>query len=129
MREMRKYSMSKWNENYYSGREVQKILGITEPSLRNLVNQRKIRKIIPPGRRNGVYLKAEIDKYAEKWLAFLAAEEPPKTVFRMARSEDMIAQENLDTRTIGPGGMPVETLKAWLDANGESDYHVYPNKK
>lgn len=115
----------KLSDKYYTGVEVQKMLGITEPSLRNLVQQKKIRKVTPPGRKNGVYLRNEIDKFAAQWEAFLMAKEPPKTTFRIAKSEDMVAQEKLDTRAIGAGGMPVETLKAWLEANGETDYHVY----
>ena len=115
----------KIGEKYYSGVEVQNKLGITEPALRNLVNQKKIKRIIPPGRKYGVYLRSEIDRYAEKWDAFLMAKELPKTVFRIARSEDLTAQEELDTRAIGAGGLPVETLKAWFSANEEIDYHVY----
>ena len=119
----------KLGDRYYSGREVQRMLGITEPALRNLVNQKKIKKYTPPGRKYGVYLKSEIDRYAEKWEAFLMAKELPKTTFRIARSEDMAAQEDLDTRSIGPGGLPVEALKAWYAANGECDYHVYHENK
>lgn len=116
-------------EKYYSGREVQKKLGITEPALRNLVNQKKIKKIIPPGRTYGVYLKSEIDRFAEKWEAFLMAKEPPKTVFRIARSEDMNTESDLDTRAVGTTGMPAEVKQAWLAVNGESDYHVYHDNK
>lgn len=116
-------------EKYYTGREVQRKLGITEPALRNLVNQRKIKKIIPPGRTYGVYLKTEIDRFAEKWEAFLMAEEPPKTIFRIARSEDMNAEQDLDHRSVGTIGMPAEVKRAWLAVNGESDYHVYHDNK
>lgn len=119
----------KLSEKYYTGREVQRKLGITEPALRNLVNQRKIKKIIPPGRTYGVYLKTEIDRFAEKWEAFLMAEEPPKTIFRIARSEDMTAEQDLDHRSVGTIGMPAEVKRAWLAVNGESDYHVYHDNK
>jgi len=33
-------------ERYYSGRDVQRKLGITEPALRNLVNQKKLKKVV-----------------------------------------------------------------------------------
>jgi hypothetical protein len=116
--------MAKLNERYYSGREVQRILGITEPALRNLVNQKKLRKIIPPGRKTGVYLKEEIDTYAEKWLAFLAAEEPPKTVFELGKLEDMEAVYKLAQRAISPTTMSAEQRKDWLEKNPESCYVV-----
>ncbi len=115
----------KLGDKYYSGREVQKKLGITEPALRNLVNQKRIKKVIPPGREYGVYLKTEIDRYAEKWEAFLMAKEPPKTIFRIARSEDMPQQEELDTRAIGPGGLSTERLKELSSVNGDINFHVY----
>jgi len=119
----------KLGEKYYSGREVQQKLAITEPALRNLVNQKKIKKYTPPGRKYGVYLRTEIDLFAEKWEAFLMAKEPPKTIFKIAKHDDMEAEHNLDTRAIGPNGMPTEVKQAWLAANGESDYHVYHDNR
>ena len=115
--------MPKLSDRYYTGREVQRKLGITEPALRNLVNQRKLRKIIPPGRTYGVYLKEEVDTYAEKWLAFLTAKEPPKTTFEKAKAEDMEAENALAQRAIGsPGRMTAEVRRAWLAKNPAGHY-------
>ena len=120
--------MAKINDRYYSGREVQRKLGITEPALRNLVNQRKLRKIVPPGREYGVYLREEVDTFAEKWLAFLTAKEPPKTTFEIAKSEDMKAVYELSKRAIGPT-MSAEVRQAWLKKNPESCYIVKHDDK
>lgn len=115
--------MPRLSDRYYTGREVQRKLGITEPALRNLVNQRKLRKITPPGRTYGVYLKEEVDTYAEKWLAFLTAKEPPKTTFESAKAEDMEAENKLAQRAIGsPGRMTAEIRQAWLAKNPEGHY-------
>jgi hypothetical protein len=115
--------MPKLSDRYYTGREVQRKLGITEPALRNLVNQRKLRKITPPGRTYGVYLKEEVDTYAEKWLAFLTATEPPKTTFEKAKAEDMEAENALAQRAIGsPGRMTADIRRAWLAKNPEGHY-------
>ncbi len=119
----------KLSDRYYSGREVQKILGVTEPALRNLVNQKKIKKFIPPGRKYGVYLRSEIDRFAEKWEAFLMAKEPPKTTFRIAKKADMDAEQDLDARAVSSNGMPADLKREWLEANDESDYHVYHDNK
>ena len=122
--------MAKISDRYYSGREVQRKLGITEPALRNLVNQRKIRKIIPPGKTYGVYLKEEIDTYAEKWLAFLTVQEPPKTTLEVATAEDMEAEQELARRAIGsPGLMTPEIRRAWLAKCPEGDYHLRHSNK
>ena len=120
--------MAKISDRYYTGRDVQRVLGITEPALRNLVNQKKLRKIIPPGKQTGVYLKEEVDTYAEKWFAFLTAEEPPKTTFEKANREDMEAVYELSKRAIGPT-MNAQTRQAWLSKNPESCYVVKHKEK
>lgn len=112
--------MAKLNDRYYSGRDVQRKLGISEPALRNLVNQRKIRKIVPPGREYGVYLREEIDTFAEKWLAFLTAKEPPKTTFEIAKIEDMKAVYELAKRSISPTTMNTELRQSWMEKNPEN---------
>jgi hypothetical protein len=119
----------KLSDRYYSGREVQRKLGITEPALRNLVNQKKIRKITPPGRQHGVYLKEEIDTYAEKWFAFLTAQEPPRTTFEIAKIDDMEAVYKLSQRAINPTTMNTETRQDWLKKNPETCYVVKHGEK
>ncbi|HEU5384203.1 MAG TPA: hypothetical protein VFV38_53095 [Ktedonobacteraceae bacterium] len=57
------------------------------------------------------------------------AEEPPNIVFRIAKKADMAAEQDLDTRAVGPNGMPADVKRKWLEANDESDYHVYHNNK
>ncbi len=122
--------MAKISDRYYSGREVQRILGITEPALRNLVNQRKLRKIIPPGRQYGVYLKEEVDTFAEKWLAFLTVKEPPKTTFALATDKDMDEEQELAKHAIGsPGLMTPEIRRIWLAKCPEGNYHLRHNNK
>ncbi len=121
--------MPKVSDRYYSGRDTQRKLGITEPALRNLVTQRKIRKVIPPGKQYGMYLKEEIDTYAEKWLAFLTAQDPPKSVFEIGGTEDMEAVYDLAKRAITPSTMNAELRKSWLDKNPESCYIVKHNNK
>ncbi len=120
--------MVKLSDRYYSGREVQRKLGITEPALRNLVSQKKLRKIKPPGRQYGVYLKEEVDTYAEKWFAFLTTQEPPKTTFEIAKPEDMDAVYELSTRALGQT-MSAETRRIWLSKNPESCYIVKHGEK
>lgn len=121
--------MVKLSDRYYSGREVQRKLGITEPALRNLVNQRKLKKVIPPGREYGVYLKEEVDTYAEKWFAFLTAQEPPKVTFEIAQAEDMEEVTKIAHRAISPMDMNAETRKEWLEKNPRSCYVVKHGNK
>jgi hypothetical protein len=59
----------------------------------------------------------------------LIAKAPPKTIFRVAKSEDLEVEEDLDTRSIGPGGVTADIKRTWLAVNGESNYHVYHDNK
>ena len=117
------------SDRYYTGREVQRLLNITEPALRNLVQQRRLRKVIPPGRQTGVYLKEEVDTFAEKWLAFLSDTEPPSTTFETASAEDMQSEYDISKRAIIPNTMSAELRRAWLDKNPEGNYVVKHNGK
>lgn len=121
--------MSNLSDRYYSGREVQRKLGITEPALRNLVNQRKIRRVIPPGKQYGVYLREEVDTYAEKWLAFLTAKELPKTTFETGKVEDMEGVYRLAQRAIVPKTMDAELRRDWIKKAPESTYVVKHDNK
>jgi hypothetical protein len=111
------------SENYYTGREVQRILGITEPRLRTLVANKTLKKVTPPGYKTGRYLKKEVDTFAQKWEAFLLAKDLPKTTFMLARPEDMEDEQELAERSVGPG-LSAEARRRLLTANPESDYHV-----
>ena len=57
------------------------------------------------------------------------AKEPPETVFRIAKRADMDAEQDLDARAVSPNGMSADLKRKWLEANNESDYHVYHNNK
>src|SRR5947209_10138658 len=120
--------MVKISDRYYSGRKVQRILGITEPALRNLVKQRKLRKVKPPGRQYGVYLKEEVDTFAEKWVAFLTAKAPPQTAFERANPEDMDNVVALASRARGQR-LSAEVRRNWLLKNPESCYVVRHSSK
>jgi hypothetical protein len=118
----------KLNDNYYTGREVQKLLGITEPKLRTLVANKQLTKYYPPGRQTAVYLKSEVNEFAEKWTAFLMAKEAPKTTFHIAMLDDMEEEYKLAKRALGQT-MSIETRKSWLEKNPLCDYIVkYGNK-
>lgn len=113
----------KLSDKYYTGREVQKLLGITEPRLRTLVTNKQLTKYFPPGRKTAVYLKAEVNAFAEKWEAFLLVKEPIKTEFAVAKHENMQAEYDFVQHVYGTS-ITVEQRQAWLAKNPEFDYIV-----
>jgi len=58
----------------------------------------------------------------------LTAQEPPKTVFELAKPEDMTAVYELSLRAIGPT-MNDELRRSWLEKNPESCYVVKHGEK
>ncbi|GER88061.1 hypothetical protein KDW_22230 [Dictyobacter vulcani] len=118
----------KLSDHYMSGREVQKLLGITEPKLRTLVSNNTLTKIVPPGRKTGLYIKSEVYNYAERWEAFLLAKEPPKASFAIAKVEDMPAEYELAKRVLG-ATMAIEQRQAWIKKNPECDFIVKYNDR
>ena len=108
------------NDKYYTGREVQRLLGINEPRLRTLVANKTLRKVTPPGYKTGRYLKSEVDAFAEQWEAFILAKEPPKTVFELAQAEDMESISELSRRAIHSITPTAEVRRNWLMANPEN---------
>ena len=74
-------------------------------------------------------MKEEIDTYAEKWLAFLTAKEPPKTTFDIAKPEDMDGVYDVATRAIAPKTMSAELRRSWLEKEPDSCFVVKHDKK
>jgi hypothetical protein len=75
-----------------------------------------------------VYLREEVDTYAEKWFAFLTDQEPPKTVFEVGKPEDMDGVYDLSKRAIGQT-MDADTRRGWLAKNPQCCYIVKHKEK
>jgi hypothetical protein len=58
-------------ENYYTVAEVKKILGITNDMLYNYVENGALKRVIPPGKRQGLYKRSEVDQLARELHAFI----------------------------------------------------------
>lgn len=114
-----------------------KLGGMASSSFKALVDKGQIRKIVPPGKVQGMYLKEDVDKLAEAMQKFVEvytlsltepAEQPPKTTFEIAKPEDMDAVYELSLRAIG-NTMNAETRRGWLAVNPESCYIVKHDSK
>ena len=116
-------------DKYYTPKEVQDKLGITEPALRNLVRTNQLHRITPPGKKHSVFAKEEIDSFLSRWLAFLSTEEPEKMEFHMGTLEDQEEELLLTRYMFGPAAHDMETRKAWFAKNKEIDYIVRDDGK
>ena len=62
--------LSQPEKNYYTAKEAQEILNMTYSALRNQVNIGNIHSFVPPGRRQAVYLKEDVDQLSREIEAF-----------------------------------------------------------
>ncbi len=109
-------------QGMYTAQEAIKIIGIPSTSFYSLVNAGEIRKIMPPGRKEGYYSKAEIDLYARNRKAFSEQYQDEKLDFGLALAEDLPAIREL-TASVSGGyahAVPEEVLKAWIRRNPQS---------
>jgi hypothetical protein len=113
-------------KGYYTAKEAREILGMTYSALQNQVNIGNLHPMTPPGRRQKVYPKKEVDELKREMDAWLMARTPAKaspTKFVQATAEDMPAAVELSRAVFGDLNIiPLEKRIQWLEKNPEIDY-------
>jgi hypothetical protein len=111
-----------YNKNYYKAKEAQERLGVDKNRFNYLVRTGKIKKFVPPGHSQGLYLKTEIDKLAREMLAFMAYDEKQGLQVMKAKTDDDFNEEHeLATLLFGHAVHSMETRRAWLEKNPDID--------
>ncbi|MBV9688319.1 MAG: hypothetical protein JO202_01275 [Ktedonobacteraceae bacterium] len=117
---------------YMTASEVKEMLGITDGKLYNYVDNGALERIFPPGRKQGVYRRSQVEQLARDLQAFISTRDEGNTTFRKATKEDIPicleiwlsshprAQRQETTATL-------ETRLAWLDKNPDLYYVVEHN--
>jgi predicted DNA-binding transcriptional regulator AlpA len=112
-------------EKYYTAAQVKAILGITDSTLYTYVNRGELQRIVPPHRKQGVYLRSEVDEMAREMAAFFATKVTTSSIFRKATKEDMPAGVALSAAIFGGVNIiPLERRIDWLEKNPDIDYIV-----
>jgi hypothetical protein len=115
-------------KNYYTAKEAQKRLGLDEGKFFYLVKTGRIKKVIPPGKKQGVYPKTDIDELAMEMLAFMTYDEKQGIQFMKAKTEEDIQEEyDLATFMFGAHVHDMETRQAWLAKNPDTDFIIRDN--
>jgi hypothetical protein len=111
---------------YYTPKEARDILGMTHSALLNQVAAGNLQRIIPPGRRQGVYLKEEVDRLKREmdtWLLSRQATNIELAKFVKATVEDMPEAVALSAAIFGGLNIiPLEKRVEWLKKNPDIDY-------
>lgn len=74
---------------YYTSAEVMQRLGITQEMLYTYVRSGRLTKVIPPGRKQAVYDKKQVDELVAEMEEFLVVSDRMPAIFSKARPEDM----------------------------------------
>jgi predicted DNA-binding transcriptional regulator AlpA len=108
---------------FYSATEVMKKLGIASSTLYHYVETGKIRRVVPPDKRDGYYIKAEIDRMVKAKELFMLQYATDTSVFEKAREEDVAGITDLGIELFGKNGSPnYETRLAQYHANPDIFY-------
>jgi hypothetical protein len=98
-------------------------LGIANSTLYHYVDTGKIKKVVAPGKKEGYYLKSEIDKMVKAKELFILQYAGDTSTFDIAQEEDMQGITDLGIELFGKSGAPsYETRLAQYKANPEIFY-------
>jgi hypothetical protein len=116
------------NKDYYTPKETREILGMTFSALQNQINIGNLHPITPPGKKQKVYPKREVDELKaelEAWSISRHLVKAPPTEFVKATTEDM--PQGVALAHVVFGGVntiSLETRLAWLQKNPLIDYFL-----
>lgn len=110
-------------KNYYTAKEAQERLGINDNSFYYLIRTGKIKKFTPPGKKQGLYPKHEIDRLSREFLAFMTYDEKQGLHFIKATTDDDFKEEHeLASLLFGNAIHNMDTRLAWIRKNPDIDF-------
>jgi len=118
----------KLSDLYYTAAEARQILGLTEHSFQYWVKSGKINKSILPGKKQGAYLKREIDRKAQQIERALFFADTKDLEFKSATVNDMDAESHLASLIFGRRALEadaMETARRLARISPDSTYHLY----
>jgi N-acetylglutamate synthase-like GNAT family acetyltransferase len=120
----------KESKDYYTAAQVKAILGITDGMLYNYVDNGALERIIPPGKKQGVYHRNQVEQLARDLQVFITTRNEQSTIFSKATKEDIPACIEIGASTypgIQQGITSLEARLAWLEKNPDLYYVVRHN--
>ncbi len=112
-------------EHYFSAREAQQQLGINVGAFYYLIDTGRIKKLTPPGKKQGFYSKHQIERLAREKLRCISDEEESGTIFRKATIDDIHEEYELALLMLnGSAGYGIPTYEAWLHKNPDTNFIV-----
>src|SRR5579864_5222491 len=115
------------DKEYYTPKEVRELLNMTYSGLQNQINTGNLHPVIPPGRKQKLYLKQEVDilkAEREAWeRSHHVAQAAPPTTFVQASLSDLPQAIELADAVFGRGHpLSLQTRLECLQKNPAIDY-------
>lgn len=110
---------------YYTAKEVREKLGITQGELNTFIRNGTLKPETPPGKKQGVYKRADVDQLVRERQAFMAMPQKTSSTFSKATKEDIKATVEITRVLFGLRESPEITEAkrlSWLNKNPEIFY-------
>lgn len=118
----------KEGKEYYTAAQAKKILGITDGMLYNYIDNGALERIIPPGKKQGIYKRSEVDQLARELQTFIVTRKTKPTKFmRVTTREEMIECQEISQALFGVGRTTVDERMKLLEKNPIT-YHLLRNE-
>jgi len=114
---------------YYTAAQARKRLGLDEQAFQYWIRKGRIKKVILPGREQGVYSRNAIDEMAQQIEATILVEQKDKIEFRKATIDDLEQEAELAHLVFGTKARALDKRRAFLEKNPDIDYHLYSEDK
>lgn len=118
----------KEGKEYYTAAQTKQILGITDGMLYNYIDNGALERIIPPGKKQGVYKRSEVDQLARELQSFIIHRKTKPTEFmKVTTREEMIECQEISQALFGVGRATVDDRMKLLEKNPIT-YHLLRDK-
>jgi hypothetical protein len=109
-------------QNFYTAKQAQTRLGLPRSTFFDLVKKGTIKKVVFPGRKQGVYPRSQVDQLAASIKALIEQYEPSVS-FELATREDLEKEVAIDLALYGEKGTtPLLRRIERLERNPESNF-------
>ncbi len=118
----------KESKEYYTAAQVKRILGVTDGMLYNYIDNGALERIIPPGKKQGVYKRIEVDKLAREMQTFIIHRKTKPTKYTKVTSREEMAEcMEISQALFGVGRETVDERMKILKKNSDA-YHMLRNE-
>lgn len=118
-------SRMKIGNQFYTAKDVKDKLGISQGELNTYIRNGTLKSEIPPGKKQGVFRRAEVDQLARERQIFINMPQKTSSTFSKAKREDIRAMVEITRVLFGLRESVDETLArrlTWFDKSEDIFY-------